>query len=187
MREIIRKVLLENDYLRRKEFAKKTLFKLWDREKSMGKTPKINEDIAKILNVTYYNLGELLVEWYGGVEKVYRLIKNRLVNKVITTNNLGRLGVSVGGYDFSFSIGELNLRKTQGGGYEFYIPLKIIDGGVSIYDGSYIDLTDIDSINDNLWWELSYEIKDIIIEFIIIIAQEYGFNALLDYINIDYI
>ena len=75
MREIIRKVLLENDYLRRKEFAKKTLFKLWDREKSMGKTPKINEDIAKILNVTYYNLGELLVEWYGGVEKVYRLIK----------------------------------------------------------------------------------------------------------------
>jgi len=44
MREIIRKVLLENDYLRRREFAKKTLFKLWDREKSMGKQPVINDD-----------------------------------------------------------------------------------------------------------------------------------------------
>jgi hypothetical protein len=187
MRSIIRKFLLENDYQNKKELSKKSLFKLWDREKSMGKKPKIHYALIKTLNMSYYDISELLVEWYGGIEKVYRLIKNRLVNKVITTNNLEGLGVRVGGYDFRFSIEELYLRKSQGGGYEFEVPLKIIDGGVSIYDGSYIDLTDIDSINDNLWWELSYEIKDIIKDFINLIAKEYGFNVLLDDINIDFV
>lgn len=189
MRSIIRKFLLENDYQNKKELSKKSLFKLWDREKSMGKKPKIHYALIKTFNMSYYDINELLVEWYGGIEKVYRLIKNRLVNKVITTNNLERLGVSVGGYDFRFSIEELYLRKSQKGGYEFEVPLKIIDGGVTLIfsTGEYIDLTDISSIDDELWWELSYEIKDIIKDFINLIAKEYGFNVLLDDINIDYI
>lgn len=188
MRSIIRKFLLEDNYQNKKELVKKSLFKFWDKEKSMGKTPKIHYALIKTLDMSYYDMSELLIEWYGGVEKVYRLIKNRLVNKVITTNNLEGLGVRVGGYDFRFSIEELYLRKSQGGGYEFEVPLKIIDGGVELLTTEeYIDLTDISSIDDELWWELSYEIKDIIKDFINLIAKEYGFNVLLDDINIDFV
>lgn len=189
MRDIIRKFLLESNHQKKKELAKKSLFKLWDREKSVGKPPKIHYALIKTLDMSYYDMSELLIEWYGGVEKVYRLIKNRLVNKVITTNNLEGLGVRVGGYDFRFSIEELYLRESQGGGYEFEVPLKIIDGGVTLIfsTGEYVDLTDISSIDDELWWELSYEIKDIIKDFINLITKEYGFNVLLDDINIDFV
>ena len=189
MREIIRKVLLEADYLKRKEFAKKTLFKLWDREKSMGKQPIINDAIINTFNIPSYHLKEMLVEWYGGVDKVYKIIKNRLLNKIITTNDLTNLGIGVGGYDFTFEFKSIKLIKSQGGGYEFDIKMDIIDGGVNLImtTDEYVDLTNPSSVNDDLWWEISYEIKDIIIELIYKISKEYGFDIILDGVITDII
>jgi hypothetical protein len=188
MREIIRKVLLENDYLRRREFAKKTLFKLWDREKSMGKQPVINDAITQTFDVTVYDLNEMLIEWYGGVDKVYEIIKNRLSNKLITTDKIQELGVNVGNYDFTFEFKNMKMRRSRSGGYDLELQMNIIDGGVELMtDGEYIDLMNPSSVSDDLWWEISYEIKDIAGDLIYKISKEYGFDSFLGDIIIDFI
>jgi hypothetical protein len=185
MRDIIRKVLLESEYLKLKEYARKTLFKLWDKQKSLGIKPKINSALKHTFKLGEYDLNTILVDWYGGVDKVYSKIKNKLVNKHLTTDDLRNLEINVGGYEFSFRIKEMSLRNTQQGGVEIIAVMKIIDGGVElITTGDWLDLTDIESIDDEIRWEISYEIKDLVKELIDSVAKEYGFGSYLDHITI---
>lgn len=186
MRDIIRKVLLESEYLKLKDYARKTLFKLWDKQKSMGINPSINSALTNTFKLGLFDLNTILVDWYGGVDKVYSKIKNKLVNKHLTTDDLRNLGINVGGYEFSFRIKEMSLRNTQQGGVEIIAVMKIIDGGVELImtTGEWLDLTDIESIDDEIRWEISYEIKDLVKELIDSVAKEYGFGAYLDYITI---
>ena len=187
MRDIIRKVLLESEYLKLKDYARKTLFKLWDKQKSMGINPSINSALTNTFKLGLFDLNTILVDWYGGVDKVYSKIKNKLVNKHLTTDDLRNLGINVGGYEFSFRIKEMSLRNTQQGGVEIIAVMKIIDGGVELMTtGEWVDITHIGSVyNDNdVDWEISYEVKDLIKELIDSVAKEYGFNAYLDYITI---
>jgi hypothetical protein len=188
MREIIRKVLLETKFQKRNDLVKKSLFKLWDREKSMNRTPKLSTTLSQSLGISFYELQLMLMEWYGGAEKIFNSIKDSLENKIISTDDLMELEISVGGYDFTFKIPNVRISNHQSGGYEMTIDLKIIDGGVTtITDGEYIDLTDVYSMGDSLWWEISWEIKDLIKDLIRTIIDKYGFNSSLDQITINFI
>ena len=162
MRHTIRKILLEDLYQKRIDFARKTLFKMWDKEKSMGKKPKLNSSFSHSLGVVPHTLNDLLIEWYGGIDVIFQLIKDQLDDKIITTDDLTKLGIDVGGYDFSFKLSKFSLIDNDDN-YFILMHIYIISGGVNIImgDGDYVDLTDIGSIDDNLWWELSYEIKDL--------------------------
>ena len=179
MRNTIRKILLEDNYQKRIDFAKKFLFKLWDKEKSMGKKPKLNSSLSHSLDILPHVLNDLLIEWYGGFDVIYQLIKDRFEDKIITTDDLTELGIDTGGYDFSFKLSKFRLmidnsNNGEGTNHTILLYIYIIDGGVNIYDGSYIDLTDIESIDDSLWWELNYEIKDLCRELIVTTIDDLG-------------
>ena len=187
MKHIIRKILLEDLYQKRIDFARKTLFKIWDKEKSMGKTPKLNSSFSHSLGVVPHTLNDLLIEWYGGFDVIYQLIKDRFEDKIITTDDLTELGIDTGGYDFSFKLSKFRLMidSPNNGGdtnHTILLYIYIIDGGVNIHDGSYVDLTDIESIDDNLWWELNYEIKDLCRELVITTIDDLGLYG--EYIGI---
>jgi hypothetical protein len=172
MRHTIRKILLEDLYQKRIDFARKTLFKMWDKEKSMGKKPKLNSSFSHSLGVVPHTLNDLLIEWYGGIDVIFQLIKDQLDDKIITTDDLTKLGIDVGGYDFSFKLSKFRLIDDDN--YFILMFVYIIDGGVNITDGSYVDLTDIESIDNNLWWELSYEIKDLCGELVNTTIEDLG-------------
>ena len=40
--------------------------------------------------------------------------------------------------------------------------------------GEEIDLTDIESIEEHLWWELSNEIKDMMVDFVKDVAESFN-------------
>ena len=188
MRNIIRKVLLETESQKRNDLAKKSLFRLWDREKSMNRKPKLSTTLSQSLGISFYELQLMLMEWYGGAEKIFNSIKDSLENKIISTDDLMELGIGVGAYDFTFKISNMRIYNHKSGGYEMTIDLKIIDGGVTtLTDGEYIDLTDTYSMGESLWWEISWEIKDLIKELIKTITDNYGFNSSLDGIAINFI
>jgi hypothetical protein len=179
---------LENESQKQKEFAKNALFKLWDKQKSMNKVPTLNTTLSQSLGISFYELQLILIEWYGGIEKIFKIIKGSLGNKIITTNDLQELGIDAGGYDFSFKLLNMKLSHHKSGGYEINSDVKIIDGGVTtITDGEYIDLTNVDLIDGELWWEISWEIKDLINDLIRTITDKYGFNSELENISINYI
>jgi hypothetical protein len=81
----------------------------------------------------------------------------------------------------------MSLRNTQQGGVEIILSIQIIDGGVELImtTGEWLDLTDIESIDGEIRWEIVYEIKDMVKELIDSVSDEYGFGAYLDDIEIN--
>lgn len=180
MEDIIRRVLKEETL---KNNKKQLLFKLWDRERSAGKKPTINNSLTKALNISLYQLKSYLLEWYGGFDKVFNDIKTKLKNKIISTDIFGDYGIDVGGYDFKFKLPKFEKHNTPGGGFEIDVDCEIIDGGVDlITTGEYIDLTQ-NIEDDNLNWEIYNEIRDIISDIINKIMSQYGLDADLEDIN----
>lgn len=180
MKELIRKVLTESISERKKQ----SLFKLWDREKAMGKKPSVNMALAKSLGFrNTYIISTYLIEWYGGVEKVFDMIKNKLENKIFSTNLLEQYGLQIGGYDFIFKIKKFEKQKSQSGGYDINIEVQIVEGGVELMTtGEYIDLTK-NIEDDDLNWEIYNEIRDLILDFVSRVTREYGFDEEIDNIN----
>ena len=101
-RDIIKQILRETIFHTPSDKTKNVMFKLWDKQKSKGIKPMVNMVLAK--SVGLHNLGVLedwAVEWYGGVDKVFQMVKEELDNKVFTTDYLERkYGIRVGNYDF---------------------------------------------------------------------------------------
>lgn len=180
MKELIRRVLVESVFERKKQ----SLFKLWDREKAMGKKPSVNMALARSLGFNNtYRISRYLVEWYGGVEKVFEIIKNKLVNKIFSSNLLIQYGITVGGYDFKFKINKFEKVRSQSGGYNINMEIQMVEGGVTLgTTDEYIDLTrNIE--DDDLNWEIYNEIRDLILDFVSRVTSEYGFDEEIDEIN----
>ena len=159
------------------------MFKLWDKQRSKGIKPMVNMALAK--SVGLHNLGILqdwVVEWYGGVEVVFDMIKEELDNKTFTTDELGSIyRINVGNYDFTFELTNLKLHTQQSRDPNISVDMEIIDGGVAlITNGEYYDLTRImepDYMNDDLLWEIRQEIVGIISDFIDKVTNQYNFNS----------
>ena len=74
MKDIICRVLTEETLDKKKQL----IYKLWEREKSAGKKPTINNSLAKAINISLYQLKSFLLEWYGGFDKVFNFITTKL-------------------------------------------------------------------------------------------------------------
>ena len=129
------------------------------------------------INFVVFSPFENYVEYIGGPKNKKEACTNFLTSKEFTTEDISDEGIATGGYDFSFKI--INPRITQtkmlgNGEPELYFDLLITDGYVTLMTtGEEIDLTDIESIEEHLWWELSNEIKDMMVDFVKDVAESF--------------
>jgi hypothetical protein len=169
-KKLIKKTLKEETNLLKKYFTK-----VWDSQKRKGETPTLNSKSLKQhgLSNKEKEILEYYIEYMGGIDELMRELQNHLIGKEFTTDDVEDMGVSVGGYDFSFNIVDLTfdepLQTTElyVRNPDIYASFDITHGSVTLMtNGEEYDLTDHDSIDDELWWELDDEIKGIIFDFI---------------------
>jgi hypothetical protein len=188
MRDIIRRILVEDSS---QDKMKQRMFNFWDREKSMGKEPSVNSALAKSMG--YHNTGILylwLVDWYGGEEKVYELVKSEIDGKTFSTDDMEGMGIDVGNYDFIFKISNMEKTQLYSSGVKIDLDCRILDGGVTLFtDGFYLDLTSLDDYRADrklevILWEVSNEIEDMIKFMIYKKSNPYGYSELIDNLEI---
>ena len=164
-KKLIKKTLKEETNPLKKYFTK-----VWDTKKSEGKIPMFNlKQIRKLgLLKRTDEIRNYYIEYIGGQEELVRNIKNYFIGKTFTTQDVEDMSIDVGNYDFVFKIVDMSFEQdiTANGDPELYASFDIIEGTVDTFNGEHYDLTDHESINDELWWELDSEIKEIIENFI---------------------
>jgi hypothetical protein len=155
---------------------KSFFFKLWDSKKE---TPTFDLKTLKKLGLLKREdeIRDYYIEYMGGQEELERNIKNYFVGQTFTTQDVEKQGIGVGNYDFVFKIVDMSFEQTNNmgnGESELYISFDIIEGNVIIATGEEYDLTDHDSISDDLWWEIEMEIKDMVQDFIGSVVSSFG-------------
>jgi hypothetical protein len=160
------------------EPLKKFFTKVWDTKKSEGKIPMFNLKQLQKLGLLKQEdvIRNYYIEYMGGQEELERNIKNYFVGNTFTTQDVEDIGISVGGYNFVFKIVDMSFEQTDGNP-ELYSSFDIIEGTVDTFNGEHYDLTDHELINDELWWEIDNEIKDMIQDFIWHIVDSLGVNV----------
>ena len=165
-KKLIKKILKEETNLLKKYFTK-----VWDTKKSEGKIPMFN--LKQISNLGLLKrvdeIRNYYIEYIGGQEELVRNIKNYFIGKTFTTQDVEDMDIGVGNYDFVFKIVDMSFEQTNitaNGDSELYASFDIIEGTVDTFNGEHYNLTDHELINDELWWELDSEIKEIIENFI---------------------
>ena len=155
---------------------KSFFFKLWDSKKE---TPTFDLKTLQKLGLLKREdeIRDYYIEYMGGQEELERNIKNYFVGQTFTTQDIMDQRINVGNYDFVFKIVDMSFNQTDilgNGDIELYVSFDIVEGNVIIATGEEYDLMDHDLINDNLWWELDMEIKDMIQDFINNIVSSFG-------------
>jgi hypothetical protein len=176
-KKLIKKILKEETNLLKKYFTK-----VWDTKKSEGKIPMFN--LKQISNLGLLKrvdeIRNYYIEYIGGQEELVRNIKNYFIGKTFTTQDVEDMDIDVGNYDFVFKIVDMSFEQTNitaNGEPELYASFDIIEGTVDTFNGEHYDLTDHESINDELWWELDGEIKEMIENFIWHTVDSLGVNV----------
>ena len=150
---------------------RKILFKFWDTELEKGKKPTINKHLTDALNISRSEIMKILIDYYGGLDVVIKLLKNDLTKKQLTTNDMKKLKIDVGGYNFKFTLDHIELND------------NILECHYNIDSGTVITLNNQtydlrpeyhDEIPTDVWWEMNYEIQDLIRELINKISNSYG-------------
>ena len=164
-KKLIKKTLKEETNPLKKYFTK-----VWDTKKSEGKIPMFNlKQIRKLgLLKRADDIRNYYIEYIGGQEELDRNIKNYFIGKTFTTQDLEDMSIDVGNYDFVFKIVDMSFEQDITANIDpaLYASFDIIEGTVDTFNGEHYDLTDHESINDELWWELDGEIKGMIENFI---------------------
>jgi len=175
-RNRIRQILKETLFHTPTDNVKKRVFKFWDRQQSKGIKPQINTVLAKSLGL--HNLGTLeewLIEWYGGEDIIFSRINKELANKVLTTDDVKKFDIEVGGYNFSFKLYDIHFSESNHGGYIVGVIFDVIKGSVILmHPEEEYDLNDTENIPDELWNVLEEEIKDIISDLIRYVSKSFG-------------
>jgi uncharacterized FAD-dependent dehydrogenase len=154
-------ILTEAQYSRLVEsnlsHLKKLMFKYWDTHKQ-----KFSSTFYRLFDISEWASGdqvqEFYLEWIGGIEKVYELMKNAEDNTMIARG---------GTYNFRFKIKDVEMgnENTE----VFYNVLIDGDGDVEINVGTDYEPEIIDNIydgitNPDIGWEVKDEVIDIIKE-----------------------
>jgi hypothetical protein len=174
MRDLIRRILMEEEKVNP---VKKYFFDLWDEQKSLGEIPRYDHKMVKRLGfrgkandiMGYYR------EYVGNVYDLRKEFERYLTSKKeFTTDYMEDLGIHTGGYDFSFKFPYVFVRE-ENNQVEIFVDFDITHGSVTLMtNGEEYDLTDHDSIDENLWWELDMEIKDMVKGFVIATTDSFG-------------
>jgi hypothetical protein len=173
MKDLIRRILREEKV----NPVKKYFFDLWDEQKSSGETPRYDKKMVKRLGFStkqkdimgYYR------EYMGNVYDLRKEFERYLTSKKeLTTDDMEDEGIHTGGYDFSFKFPYVFVRE-ENDQVEIFVDFDITHGSVTLMtNGEEYDLTDHESIEDDLWLELSSEIQDMIQDFVVATANSFG-------------
>jgi hypothetical protein len=106
-------------------------------------------------------------------------ILKELTETTFTTDDIKKLGIDVGGYDFKFDIEDILLYTgiKVNGSFGMIKPYARIKEGTVTHDGETFDLTDINNAEEHKYWnDVEYEVEDLISLFIEKKLLTYGFN-----------
>lgn len=175
-RNRIRQVLREEFPGRPMDNIKKSVFKFWDKQKSKGIKPEINTVLATSVGLHNTSiLEDWIIEWYGGEDIIFSRINKELVNKVLTTDDVKKFDIEVGGYNFSFKLYDIHFSESKHGGYIIGGLFDVIKGNVTLMDGSgTYDINDNKNISFELWNDIELEIKEIISDLIRYVSKSFG-------------
>jgi hypothetical protein len=111
----------------------------------------------------------------GNVYDLRKMFERYLTSKEeFTTDDIEDVGINLGGYDFSFKLPYVSVME-EDEKVEIFVDFDITHGSVTLMtNGEEYDLTDHDSMDDDLWWELDNEIKDLIQDFVVATANSFG-------------
>lgn len=178
MRDIIRQVLKEEsgDDKLISYFIKK-----WNKEKnSDGKVTFNPGEIKKLGLMKYFNKIRLgFIDYYEkNIGNPVDDILKELTETTLTTDDIKKLGIDVGGYDFKFDIEDiLTYDAIEKGSFGMIKPYVRIKEGTVTHDGETFDLTDINNAEEHKYWnDVEYEVEDLISFFIEKKLLSYGFN-----------
>ena len=132
--------------LKEETSLKSTMLKIIDNEGLIRATQRVNgiERLGKILNET----PETLLTKY-------------LTKKTFSTDDVG---TDVGGYDFKFRI--TKVKENDNKEFEFYFLIEEGTVDLIMIDGGEYDLLGPEVRDFNDWWEITFEIKDILGDFL---------------------
>jgi len=178
MRDIIRQVLKEEsgDDKLISYFIKK-----WNKGKNSDGKPTFNPgEIKKLGLMKYFNKIRLgFIDYYEkNIGNPVDDILKELTDTTFTTDDIKKLGIDVGGYDFKFDIEDiLTYDAIEKGSFGKIKPYAKIKEGTVTHDGETFDLTDINNAEEHKYWnDVEYEVEDLISFFIEKKLLSYGFN-----------
>ena len=154
---------------------KSFFFKLWDSKRDATFDLKTLKKLGLLKRED--EIRDYYIEYMGGQEELERNIKNYFVGQTFTTQDIMDQRINVGNYDFVFKMVDMSFNQTDmlgNGDLELYASFDIVEGNVITATDEEYDLMDHDLINDNLWWELDMEIKDMVQDFINNIVSSFG-------------
>jgi len=105
----------------------------------------------------------------NGIERLSKILKEtpeKLLSKYIKkeTFSTDDVGTDVGGYDFKFRI--TKVKENDDKEFEFYFLIEEGTVDLIMIDGGEYDLLGPEVRNFNDWWEITFEIKDILGDFL---------------------
>ena len=179
MRDIIRQVLQEEsgDDKLLSYFIKK-----WNKEKNSDGKPTFNPgEIKKLGLMKHFNKIRLgFIDYYEkNIGDPFEDILKELIDTTFTTDDIKKLGIDVGGYDFKFDIEDILVYggiKIKGSFGKIKPYVRIKEGTVT-HDGETFDLTDMKNAEEHKYWnDVEYEVEDLISFFIEKKLLSCGFN-----------
>lgn len=178
MRDIIRQVLQEESGNNKllSYFIKK-----WDKEKdSDGKVTFNPDEIKKLGLMKHFNKIRLgFIDYYEkNIGNPVEDILKELTETTFTTDDIKKLGIDVGGYEFKFDIEDiLTYDAIEKGSFGKIKPYARIKEGTVTHDGETFDLTDVKNAEEYKYWvDVEYEVEELISLFIEKKLLSYGFN-----------
>ena len=177
MKSIIKRVLFEevNNPL------KKYWFNKWTKEEESGSIPTFDNKLIQKLGLSnkVKTIEEYYVEYMGGQDRLKNVVTNYLHDNTFTTRDLEKLGISVGGYDFKFKLEDIHFSDEN---LDVNADFKV-NGTVQLImvDDSIHDLKDLSRLDDTSTWEIDWEVKDILKEFVVNVLVSF----LIDYNDIN--
>jgi hypothetical protein len=162
MKSLIKKILNEET----KDPLKNYWFNRWTKEEESNKIPKFDIELVQKLGLSnkVKTIEEYYVEYMGGQDRLRYVVAKYLHDNTFTTNEIHKMGISVGGYDFEFRLQDIHFSdETSDVNLDFEV-----NGTVQLImvDDSIHDLKDLSSLDDTSTWEIDWEVKDILKEFV---------------------
>ena len=174
---LIKKILKEEVT----NFIKKYFFDTWDRIKKKGGIPLFDTKLIEALGFSNkkYQIRDYYLEYMGGEDNLEKVFVDYLTgDKEFTTKDIEKKGIVVGGYNFSFKIPKVEITKKRNDNILITFYYKIIQGDVYVINGEIVNLVNpnFDEVDDNLWWEISDEIKDMLYRFFGNLVDEFAMD-----------
>ena len=160
------------------EHLKSPLFKFWDKN-----GPEISDSTLKLFGISDYWTIVLkwLIEWYGGVENVYEILKP-YENKIYRAE--------LGTYDFKFKVSGFRVSGDLKIDYIDNLWFDAEVDGDGIVDIDHGDGIVIDNVydahnNEDFGWEVDEEMKEAInLKMFLEITKKTGIPVICDFMSV---